>query len=109
MELRKKKGRENTPGGRKEGKVWASSRERATESFVLRAFPSFQKAGSLGEVPGEDLNRILISFPDVSPQGCGLYRLVGTKERGHQSMQLILMSIMVSLYLGFLLLFWAMS
>ena len=44
-----------------------------TQSFVLRGFIPSLKIGILGEVPGEDLNGILISFLDVSFQGHGLY------------------------------------
>ena len=37
-----------------------------TGSFVLRVFICFLKARILGEVSGEEHNRIFISFPDVS-------------------------------------------
>ena len=36
-------------------------------------FISLLQVGFLGEASGEDLNRIFISFPGVSFQGCGLY------------------------------------
>ena len=43
------------------------ARERAsTGSFVLRVFICFLKAGILGEVSGEGLNRIFLSFPGMS-------------------------------------------
>ena len=41
------------------------------------------KGRNLGEVPGEDLNRIFISFSGVSFQGCGLYCLIGARVAGH--------------------------
>ena len=41
-------------------------RERGHWVLCLRVFVCFLKAGVLGEVSGEDLNRIFISFPGVS-------------------------------------------
>ena len=38
----------------------------------LEAFLSSLQVGILGEVSGEDLSRIFISFPGVIFQGCGL-------------------------------------
>ena len=52
----------------------------------------------LREVLGEDLNRILISFPGVSFQGHGLHQLVSSQAGSHRSMQRVLMSAMALLF-----------
>ena len=44
-----------------------------TGSLVLGVFTCFLKAEILGEVLGEDLNRMFISFLGVSFQDHGLY------------------------------------
>ena len=43
------------------------------EPFALRSFIQSLKVEILGEVPGEDLNGIFISFPGVSFQGHGFH------------------------------------
>ena len=50
-------------------------------SFLLRVL----KARSLGEVLGEDLNRIFMSFPGVPLQGPGLHWLVSARAGGLNS------------------------
>lgn len=61
-------------GRKREEKVWVCSRER---EFTLgpssHGFYLVFKGELLGEVLGEDLSRILNSFPGVSCQGHGLY------------------------------------
>ena len=46
-------------------------------SSIPRVFICSPKVGTPGEVPGEDQNGIVISFPGVPFQGHGLYWLVG--------------------------------
>ena len=61
-------------GNGQRGKAQACSRERAhAGSSVLRVCIYSLKAGVLGEIPDEDLNGILISFPCVSFLSHGLY------------------------------------
>ena len=43
------------------------------EPFALRSFIHSLKVEILGDVPGEDLNGIFISFPGVSFQGHGFH------------------------------------
>ena len=65
-----RRGKEEGENGR--GKAQASvlsSGERAAGSLVLRA----SRGRILGEVPGEDLNRLFISLIGVSFQGRGLH------------------------------------
>ena len=65
-------GRRGREGRRGEWSVEHVGSERTAESFVLSSFICFPKAGIWGEVSGEDLNRIFISFPGVSSQSHGL-------------------------------------
>ena len=57
-----------------EREVTGVLRERVcTGSLALRVFISFPKLGIIEKFSGEDLNRILISFPGVSFKNPGLY------------------------------------
>ena len=65
-----KRGKENVPGGGGGKSMGMLHRKSHNGSSVLRVF---QGAGILGEVPGEDLNRLFISFPGVSFRDHGLH------------------------------------
>ena len=68
-----RKNKKYTPKERKRGWRGHAPGKVHAGSFVLRVCIYFLKAGVLGEVSGEDLNRIFISFSGVSFQGSGLY------------------------------------
>ena len=75
MELRKKR-EARKMWGRGWGKAWESSRDSQAGSSILRAFRDQDFTGGRGwggGVPGEDLNRIFISFLGVSFHSHGLH------------------------------------
>ena len=75
LELRRKKARvcalREEGGKERHERKRERERERAHSAgcFALRDFMSFPKVRILGEVTGEDLNRIFISFPDLCFSG----------------------------------------
>ena len=71
LELRRKREAKNMCLGDRGGKGQACSIERGAlhPPSILRAL----RMGILGEFPQEDLNRVRISFPGVSFQGCDFH------------------------------------